>query len=211
MYKIYINEVPVILKSTQDLTEKDINTPGVLLSKYTGKVKYLLNIIDLCEKGTRSTKVIIHYDDFITMKKDFKGLFVVNEAAGGLIFSEKNECLFIFRRGFWDLPKGKTEKDETKEMTALREVNEETGLIGASIVRKLCVTNHCFKNKSGIRILKKSIWYEMKATEQKLKPQKSEDIDKAVWMSIPKFLEKCKPVYRNIIDVLKAYQNLKVN
>jgi len=51
----------------------------------------------------------------------------------------------------------------------------------------------------------------MKATEQKLKPQKSEDIDKAVWMSIPKFLEKCKPVYRNILDVLKAYQNLKVN
>lgn len=200
----------VILKSTQDLTKKDIDFPGVLLSKYTGKVKHLLNIIDLCEKGTKSTKVIIHFDDFIKLKKDFKGLFITNEAAGGLILNEKDECLFIFRRGYWDLPKGKTEKDETKEMTALREVNEETGLVGATIVRKICVTNHSFQNKAGTRILKKSIWFEMRANEQKLKPQKSEDIDKAVWLTIPKFYEKCKPVYKNILDVLKAYQKLEV-
>lgn len=200
----------VILKSTQDLRKKDIDFPGVLLSKYTGKVKHLLNIIDLCEKGTKSTMVIIHFDDFIKLKKDFKSLFITNEAAGGLIFSEKDECLFIFRRGFWDLPKGKLEKNETKKMTALREVNEETGIVGAEIVRKICVTNHTFKNKSGVRILKKSYWYEMKAQEQKLKPQNSEDIEKALWMSVPKFLEKCKPVYKNILDVLAANKEVVV-
>jgi hypothetical protein len=28
-------------------------------------------------------------------------------AAGGLVFNELNELLMIFRRGKWDLPKGK--------------------------------------------------------------------------------------------------------
>src|SRR6267154_620027 len=35
------------------------------------------------------------------------------EAAGGLVQNEKNEWLIIFRRGKWDLPKGKIEGDET--------------------------------------------------------------------------------------------------
>ena len=50
------------------------------------------------------------------------------QAAGGLVNNEKDEILMIFRRGKWDLPKGKLDKGETLEECAVREVEEETGL-----------------------------------------------------------------------------------
>jgi len=34
-------------------------------------------------------------------------------AAGGLVTNENNELLMIFRRGKWDLPKGKADEGET--------------------------------------------------------------------------------------------------
>jgi 8-oxo-dGTP pyrophosphatase MutT (NUDIX family) len=37
----------------------------------------------------------------------FLSLFKIIPAAGGVVFNEKRECLFIYRRGKWDLPKGK--------------------------------------------------------------------------------------------------------
>ena len=49
-------------------------------------------------------------------------------AAGGLVENEKGEILFMFRRGKWDMPKGKRDPGETLEECALREVEEETGV-----------------------------------------------------------------------------------
>ena len=49
-------------------------------------------------------------------------------AAGGLVTNPHHEILWIFRRGFWDLPKGKLEEGETIQTCALREVQEETGI-----------------------------------------------------------------------------------
>ena len=49
-------------------------------------------------------------------------------AAGGLVTNDKNELLIMFRRGKWDLPKGKLDEGETIEACALREVREETGI-----------------------------------------------------------------------------------
>ena len=49
-------------------------------------------------------------------------------AAGGLITNEKNQLLMMFRRGKWDLPKGKVDEGETLEAAAVREVQEETGI-----------------------------------------------------------------------------------
>jgi 8-oxo-dGTP pyrophosphatase MutT (NUDIX family) len=40
---------------------------------------------------------------------------------------KKGEVLFIFRNGKWDLPKG-NRKGEEIEDTAMREVEEETGV-----------------------------------------------------------------------------------
>jgi 8-oxo-dGTP pyrophosphatase MutT (NUDIX family) len=44
------------------------------------------------------------------------------------VLNEKGELLMIYRRGKWDLPKGKLDEGETIPQCALREVMEETGL-----------------------------------------------------------------------------------
>ncbi|MBK8388065.1 MAG: NUDIX domain-containing protein [Saprospiraceae bacterium] len=207
MYKIYINEIPLILKQKELVTVAEQEDSTILLAKYTGKLKHLLQYIDLCEKGTSINKIILYAEDYKQLKRDFLSLFVINKAAGGLIMNEFGETLFIFRRGFWDMPKGKFEKGETKKQTALREVNEETGIKQIEIKYKIGVTNHVFKNKAGIRIIKKSYWYLMQCPKQKLIPQSAEDIEEAVWMTIPDFLSNCKPIYKNILDIIEKYQN----
>lgn len=209
MYKIYINEIPLILKPRNLVRKGEKEQKNVLVAKYAGKSRHLLQYIDLCEKGTEMEKVIIYSDDYKQLKKDFLSLMVVNEAAGGLIRNEFNEFLFIYRRGFWDLPKGKLEAGETKKETALREVNEEVGIKKPNIIRKLTITNHVFRNKSGQRILKKSHWYLMDSPKQKLKPQTTEDIDQAVWLKEEAFLSQCKPIYKNILDVLHMHKALE--
>jgi 8-oxo-dGTP pyrophosphatase MutT (NUDIX family) len=51
------------------------------------------------------------------------GLPVINP--GGLVCNDDNRILLIFKRGKWDLPKGRVEGDEY-QTAALREVKEET-------------------------------------------------------------------------------------
>ncbi|MBK8699708.1 MAG: NUDIX domain-containing protein [Saprospiraceae bacterium] len=204
-YKIYINEVRVTLLSSSQL----IGLPDrkdVLISAYTGKVKHLLNYIDMCEKSPKISELYIHYGDFQELLKDFNSLFTVNEAAGGFVENDQGKFLFIFRRGFWDLPKGKIEKKETKKEAAIREVIEETGINEVEIIKKLCITHHTFRNRLGTRIIKKSHWYHMKTKNQVLVPQSSEDIEKAIWSEIPDFIKHYKPIYGNIRDVIHAFE-----
>jgi 8-oxo-dGTP pyrophosphatase MutT (NUDIX family) len=111
-------------------------------------------------------------EDFETYKKDKK----VIEAAGGLVFNEKKELLMIFRRGFWDLPKGKVDEGETLEQCAVREVQEETGLHNIKLIEFLTTTYHTYtlNNQS---ILKPSHWYKMEHWgDETLIPQTEEDI-----------------------------------
>ena len=57
-------------------------------------------------------KGIIHIESEASFKAYTKDKIII-EAAGGMVFNEKNELLMIFRRGFWDLPKGKIDPGET--------------------------------------------------------------------------------------------------
>ena len=48
-------------------------------------------------------------------------------ASGGVVFNN-NKLLMIYRNGFWDLPKGKMEINESELDCAVREVEEEGGV-----------------------------------------------------------------------------------
>ena len=97
--------------------------------------------------------------------------------------NKEGKFLFIFRNGKWDLPKGKAEYDETPEMTALREVEEECGLKNLKIEKVLTKTFHTYKEK-GKLILKKTHWYLMTIDEdQKLIPQTEEGITEVKWVA----------------------------
>ncbi|WP_417852235.1 NUDIX hydrolase [Bifidobacterium olomucense] len=70
---------------------------------------------------------------------DAQELPVVREySAGGLIFDDRNRVAIIARHSRsghleWCLPKGHIEKGETPQQTAVREVHEETGILGEVI------------------------------------------------------------------------------
>ena len=202
MYKIHINEAEVTLKASENIALTDIEYPGSMVVKYNGNPKHLLDIIYTLERTLKSQKVIIHYNDYDVLKADFLSHFSIIEAGGGLVRNEFGEYLFIYRRGSWDLPKGKIEPRETKKEATLREIEEETGIKKMTILYKLGVTRHTYRSNVGKRIIKKSHWYLIETKKQTPKPQTSEDIEKAEWMTLENFFNKKRKVYPNILDVV---------
>lgn len=202
IYKIYINEVEVILKPSKEVTLEDTVSSGSLVVKYTGNKKHLLDYISILEKSIKSEKLIIHAEDYVKLKADFKSHFSEIDAGGGLVRNEKNEYLFIYRRGSWDLPKGKIETNETKREATLREITEETGVKKMTIVQKLLVTRHTYRSNVGKRIIKKSHWYLIETKKQALVPQIDEDIERVEWMTLERFFSKKRQVYPNILEVI---------
>lgn len=121
------------------------------------------------------------------------------EAAGGMVLNEKGEVLMIFRRGSWDLPKGKIDPNESVETAAIREVREETGLTDLKIYLKLQITYHTY-NIDNVTIIKPTQWFKMMhASNQSLVPQTEEDITEITWMS--------KKQVEGIID--QTYSSIK--
>ena len=120
MYKVFINETPLIFTNTEGVLPEWKNDDNVLTTKYLGKKKFLHNYIDLLEKSNKYHQVVIFSDDLKALWSDFSSIFKVIEAAGGVVFNEKEEVLVIFRREFWDLPKGKIDKGESPEEAAVR-------------------------------------------------------------------------------------------
>jgi 8-oxo-dGTP pyrophosphatase MutT (NUDIX family) len=128
---------------------------------------------------------------------------ILIRAGGGLVKNEKNEVLFIFRRGKWDLPKGKLDEGETLEQCALREVEEETGVGQLELVRFLLITEHDYEER-GKPILKETHWWLMKTIgNQPLIPQKEEDITEIRWIGPADFNLIKQNTYPAILDVLR--------
>lgn len=134
--------------------------------------------------------------------------FQIIRAAGGLVFNEQEQALFIFRRGKWDLPKGKLDEGESLEECAVREVEEETGLKGVVLKNFLLTTYHTYR-ENGKQLLKESHWYRMEVTgKQELKPQTEEDITEIRWAKQDEWTELQKNSYPLIKKVLKRASGL---
>ena len=154
---------------------------------------------------------VFFHKDLEALKKAFFKKFIMVTAAGGLVQNEKNQVLLIFRRGSWDLPKGKLDKGEKLEECALREVREETGIIEVSLLGPLGVTYHTYHEGARF-ILKDSHWYQMSANgNQQLIPQTDEDIHEIAWVDrsdLGKYTGKCYP---SVADVLEQFLKSEIN
>jgi len=129
-------------------------------------------------------------------------------AAGGLVTNQQEELLMIFRRGKWDLPKGKLDKGETIEDCAVREVEEETGIRNIQLGKLIAITYHdYFDARIKQDVTKESHWYAMKIlNDQKLIPQTEEDITDIKWVNEID-LKKClKNSYPNIIEIVAKWK-----
>ena len=121
-------------------------------------------------------------DNVEALLEAFKKKFTVIQAAGGFVYTSTRKALFIFRRGKWDLPKGKLDDNESLKDCALREVKEETGIKKIKIEQPIIITYHTYHQQKEF-ILKESHWYLMKAKEEEeTKPQTTEDIEKCDWV-----------------------------
>lgn len=113
----------------------------------------------------------------VAIKKPFK----IIKAAGGVIM-RANQQLLMFRRGVWDLPKGKLEDGESSRQGAAREVEEETG-IRVSVGERICTTWHTY-SLNGSPILKRTKWYRMEVLDDsRMAPQEDEGIEKLAWLN----------------------------
>lgn len=129
---------------------------------------------------------------------------MVVKAGGGLVKNEKGEILFMFRRGKWDLPKGKQDPGESLENCALREVEEETGVGSLTVQKFLLVTEHPYEEK-GQLLLKETHWWLMTTnSQQPLVPQTEEDITELRWIGTSEMNMILLNTYPGIIEVLKA-------
>lgn len=122
-------------------------------------------------------------------------------ASGGVVFND-NKLLMIYRNGFWDLPKGKMEINESELKCAVREVEEECGINKLSVIKFLKYTYHTYV-EDGQHILKKTSWYLMSSDfKKKLIPQKSEGISMAIWVNKNEIRYKLDNSFENIKDLL---------
>ncbi len=204
MYKIWINETPLILLQNAQLDAQHIDTTKNLLVRYNGKTRSLLNPIDMLEKTRRFGSVIIYAEAYEQLVQDFESLYKKVEATGGLVYNKHGEILVMYRRSYWDLPKGKVDKGESREAAALREVQEETGLNRVKRGGLICKTLHTYKDKKRKRILKKTYWYKMVTDEEEVIPQTEEDIEALLWIQPADFLIKKSPIYNSVKVVIEA-------
>lgn len=207
MYEIYINDRPLRLLSAP----QNMNEATHLTARYTGKVKTLLHYADLLEKGSpKVTAVDIYYKDVEKLWQDFKSHYKIIEAAGGLVnLKDTNKYLFIYRRGYLDIPKGKIDKGETAAEAAIREVMEETGLSAVHMLQPqdYQLTYHTYRTTKGKRILKPTYWFDMETEQEQLIPEVEEDILWAKWMTRPEALEGDLPFYPSLKCLLKEHND----
>ena len=191
MIQIFYKEKPIIISDKKsDLKNSLIIDPELLEN---------LDFLKLLTKK-KINSIGVFSNEFEIIINVFKKKFPEIIAAGGKVINNKSEILFIYRNKKWDLPKGKAEKNENISQTALREVEEETGIKNLSIIKPLDKTYHIFK-KGKTNYLKTTYWFEMKSDYNgKFKPQKKEGITRVEWIGV-----------ENLSSILpKSYANIRL-
>ena len=139
--------------------------------------------------------------------KYFFSNFKKIKAAGGIVKSDDQQ-LFIKRNGKWDIPKGKMEKGEKPRETAIREIQEESGLKGVlTIESKLMKTYHCYFMYEQ-SVLKKTTWFILNYEgSNEVEAQAEEGITEVVWLKKSQLAKVKKNTYSSVRDVLRFFEN----
>lgn len=199
MHKIYFEKRCIIICGPLSDTLSDPNA----VEFHPGKEFTIATLVAMFEATDSISKIYIPTADTEGTYRSLCAEFKEVNAAGGLVSNRRGDFLLINRNGLWDLPKGHQDDGEDIEVTALREVREETGVDQLELQKLICITDHCYF-RDNIWHLKHTWWYDMLYTDPTdLTPQREEDISKAAWVaksSLPPFL---KNTFPSIIEVFR--------
>jgi len=144
--------------------------------------KELYKLITDFQADKNIAAINIYGPDIKHIWKIFRIYFTEVGAAGGLVKHPSGRYLFIEKKGKLDLPKGHIEAGEEPETCALREVSEECGISGHTILKSICSSYHTY-SWEGISYLKKTSWFLMDYKGDMIsEPQSSEGITKVQWL-----------------------------
>lgn len=217
--KIFIDDVPVYLVPMEQIIDREHYDLIIDARKETIRFDELIDDVlirksdinlvmdfykfqkkDNNKKLDSLTFKVYNYDEVI---KAFKKEFKIVKAAGGIV-SKTEKILFIYRLKKWDLPKGKLEKKEDYATAAVREVEEECN-VKVALGEKICKTWHTY-TRNGKNHLKKTVWYKMSLiSDAKMKPQKSEGIEKLIWVGKDEMRAVLLKTYRSVRYVMKKF------
>ncbi|HMH21276.1 MAG TPA: NUDIX hydrolase [Puia sp.] len=201
--KIYFNDKPLFLcdELNAEINGYAHHDDAVFIDEFSNPS--INSIIHEMRLEKVHAGIFLH-KDLNALKKAFWKKFLLVQAAGGLVQNDAGALLFIFRRGKWDLPKGKLDKGENLEQCAIREVREETGLKEVLSTGPLLVTWHTY-DESGKHFLKETHWYRMKAPgSQSVVPQAEEQITELKWVGEKELPKYTAHTYPSVVDVLDA-------
>ena len=199
MHKIYFEKRCIIICDPSDQALSDPNS----IEFHSPDKLDLHTLVTMFKASESLSRIYIPTPDTERTYKSLCSEFREVNAAGGLVSNRRGDYLLISRNGLWDLPKGHQEQGEDISVTALREVQEETGVEALELRDLICITDHCYL-RGGIWHLKHTWWYDMLYTDPvDLTPQREEDISKAAWVaksSLPPYL---KNTYPSILEVFR--------
>lgn len=189
MYKVFIENKPIVFQiNSQKVAELNIEETWRAVEQFIASDQSEMFVKIRSEK------------EFELFFEDYKYV----AAAGGLV-QRDSQFLFIQRNGLWDIPKGKLDPGETPEQAAVREIEEECGLISPIIKEHLLDTWHTFEHKGGKK-LKKTYWYWLEEGNEKteLIPQAAEGITDVAYFKLDQLAEIEANTYQSILDVIAA-------
>ena len=201
-YEVHIDGKPFIIGERPDFAA----TPTGWLAIRVDRPEELPHLVEVLTTHPGFLGIYAFHADREELWGWFKQPYKFVQAAGGAVTDERGRLLAIHRLGRWDLPKGKVEKDESIELAAVREVQEECGLKVVELVRPLCETWHTYERK-GKQHLKRTDWFLMTGhSSEQLTAQSEEDIDQVRWIDGLGMEELRRDMYPSLQVVLSAWE-----
>jgi len=172
-YKVSIDDIIVCLTGKKEKSKSN----RLYLKASSVRLKHLRELIT--DLGVN--ELFLYTNNLNKLIYQFEDSFETIYAAGGVVRNKHNELLMIYRRGKWDLPKGKIDPGESALAAAIREVKEETGVKKLKPKRLLNITRYLYRDK-GMEVLKIVYWYAMKTNfTGPLTAQSEEQITEVTW------------------------------
>ena len=198
MYKVFVENLPVIF------TQNSENNPHSLVMEASDVQDINAIVRRNASFITDSNPLLIRCihleDDLNHIFRDYQRVV----AAGGMV-QKDHEVLLIRKNGFLDLPKGFVDQGEDLEDCAYREIAEECGIQGHSVMHKLMETMHTYFYEDK-PVLKVSHWFLFLYRGTKVTfPQYEEGITEAVWMSREDIDTNLTACYASIREVLQCF------